>query len=538
MVTAIAAYQARAPLISSPAMTKPVLCLTRTRLLASLLLLFSLWLAADSNAPITSNPIPEPIVKRGLAVEIKDLARLPDTRALRPAVQDIAPDAWARVSYVRDLPDGRRFANDSRGRLYLIDSNNQPHVYLDFAAQFPLAFYKRLESGFIGFVFHPEFANNGLLYTVHSETAQGNPKVPDFIPIGYGLKDVTYHNVITEWRATNPAAVTFEGTRREILRDAHVVENLTHPMGAVEFNPTAKPGDPDYGLLYTSGSDHGFSNGGGPDASNPAQTQRLDSIMTAILRIDPRSPSATHGQKGLGDYTIPMANKFAADGDPKTLGEIYAYGFRNAHRLSWDTDGTMFADDIGMDNIEEVNIVRNGENYGWMKREGYFENGRVRGGALNQLFPLPPDILDGRVKDGFTYPVVVYDHDEGRAISGGFAYHGRIAALRGKYVFGDVPTGRVFAADLAAMKKADDGIPRTVAPIEEIQLYVRDETGKRVDVSFRDLVDKTMGKKMPRADLHISRSRDGELFLTSRQDGMIRMLVPDPAGATAASSKE
>jgi glucose/arabinose dehydrogenase len=42
-----------------------------------------------------------------------------------------------------------------------------------------------------------------------------------------------------------------------------------------------------------------------------------------------------------------MANKFAANGDPHTLGEIYAYGFRNAHRLSWDTDGTMFASDIG-----------------------------------------------------------------------------------------------------------------------------------------------------------------------------------------------
>jgi hypothetical protein len=181
--------------------------------------------------------------------------------------------------------------------------------------------------------------------------------------------------------------------------------------------------------------------------------------------------------------------------------------------------------------------VRNGENYGWMKREGYFENARVRGGALNQLFPLPAEILDGRVKDGFTYPVVVYDHDEGHAVSGGFAYHGRIAALRGKFVFGDVPTGRVFAADLAAMKKADDGIPKTVAPVEEIQLYVRDENGKRVDVSFRDLVDKAMGKKMPRADLHISHSRDGELFLTSRQDGMIRLLVPSDNATSSASAK-
>jgi len=187
----------------------------------------------------------------------------------------------------------------------------------------------------------------------------------------------------------------------------------------------------------------------------------------------------------------------------------------------------MFASDIGIDNIEEINIVRNGENYGWMKREGYFENGRARGGALNQLYPLPSEILSGRVKDGFTYPVVVFDHDEGRAVTDGFAYHGRIPALNGKFVFGDIPSGRVFVSDVAAMKKADDGIPQTVAPIEELQLFVRDASGKRVDVSFRDLVEKTMGQSVARADLHISRSRDGELFLTSRQDGMIRMLVPD-----------
>lgn len=485
--------------------------------------------AAD--APITSNPIPDPIVKRGIAVEVKDVARLPDTRGLRPPDQDVSPTSWARVSYVRDLPDGRRFANDSRGLLYLIDANNQPKVYVDVGAIYSL-WARRLESGLIGFVFHPEFATNGLFYTVHSEGGLGNPKTPDFVPVGYGLKDVTYHNVITEWHATNPAANTFEGTRRELLRAAHVVQNLTHPIGAVEFNPTAKPGDPDYGLLYTSGSDLGFSNGGGPNASNPAQTQRRDSIITAILRIDPRSPSVTNGRKGLGDYTIPMANKFANDADPRTLGEIYAYGFRNAHRLSWDIDGTMFASDIGMDHIEEINIVRNGENYGWMSREGYFANGRFRGGALNELFPLPPEILDGRVKDGFTYPVVVYDHDEGRAITDGFAYHGRIDALKGKFVFGDIFNGRVFVSDLAAMKKADDGIPQTVAPVEEVQLYVRDATGKREDVSFRDLIGRAMGNPVPRADLHISISRDGELFLTSRQDGMIRMLVSDSSSRT------
>jgi len=500
-------------------------------IMISLLLLGS---AGVIRAQITSNPIPVPIEKHGLAVEIKDVVRLPDTRGLRPAADDVSPSGWARVSYVRDLPDGRRFANDSRGFIYLLNGSNPPTVYANAVEAFPFGIYNRLESGIIGFVFHPEFARNGLFYTVHSERGPGNPKTPDFIPPGFALKDVTYHNVITEWHATNPAANVFQGTRREILREAHVVSTLTHPMGAVEFNPTAKPGDADYGLLYTSGSDHGFRNGGGPNASNPLQTQRLDSIITAILRIDPRSPSVTHGVKGLGDYTIPMANKFAADGDPNTLGEIYAYGFRNAHRLSWDMeDGTMFASDIGMDNIEEINIVHNGANYGWMKREGFFENGRWRGGALNQLFALPAEILDGRQKDGFTYPVAVYDHDEGRSVTDGFAYHGRIAALRGKFVFGDIQRGRIFASDLAAMKKADDGIPQTVAPIEEIQLYVRDANGNRVNVSLQELIDKTMGTSLPRADLHISRTGDGELLLTSRQDGMIRMLVPDGTGTAA-----
>ena len=488
---------------------------------------------------ITADPLPEPIEKRGLEVEVRDVARLPDSRDIRPRDQDVAQSGYARVSFVKDLPDGRRFVNDSRGVLYLLGPNNQPAVYWNYHTEIPHGVYNRLESGFIGFDFHPEFAKNGLIYTVHSERGPGNPARVNFIPPGFTEKDITYHNVITEWRATNPAANTFQGTRRELLRVAHVVMNLTHPFGAVEFNPTAKPGSPDYGLLYTSGSDTGFSNGGGPHASNPAQSQRLDTLLMAILRIDPRSPSVSGGTKGLGDYTIAPGNKFAADNDPKTFGEIYAYGFRNTHRLSWDlTDGTMFGSDIGMNQIEEVNIIRNGENYGWMKREGYFENGVTRpGGALNQLFRLPMDVLNGKTKDGFTYPAAMYDHSEGQAITAGFTYHGKIPALRGKFLFGDIQRGRLFATDVAALKKADDGIPQTVAPIEEVQLYVRNARGGRTYVTMRDLVERTLGASVVRADLHLSRSRDGEIFLTSRQDGTIRMLVPDSTGAPASSAR-
>jgi hypothetical protein len=108
----------------------------RTRMWLGVVTLLAVRTASAAEVPITSNPIPEPVTKRGIAVEVKDLVRLPDTRGLRPADQDVAPGAWARVSYVRDLPDGRRFANDSRGLLYLIDTKNQPQLYLDVGAAF------------------------------------------------------------------------------------------------------------------------------------------------------------------------------------------------------------------------------------------------------------------------------------------------------------------------------------------------------------------------------------------------------------------
>ncbi|MBI4538414.1 MAG: hypothetical protein HY704_02735 [Gemmatimonadetes bacterium] len=61
-----------------------------------------------------------------------------------------------------------------------------------------------------------------------------------------------------------------------------------------------------------------------------------------------------------------------------------------------------------------------------MRREGFFENGVTRPtGALNQLFPLPADVLDGRTKDGLIYPVAIYDHNDGQSVTGEFAYYGR-----------------------------------------------------------------------------------------------------------------
>ena len=99
--------------------------------LAAAMLLASAALEAQ-----VENPIPAPIVKRGLAVEIRNVARLPDSSALDPASAN-GPVGWARVSFVRDTTDGQRFANDSRGGLYRIDANGEPHLFLDLAPLFP-----------------------------------------------------------------------------------------------------------------------------------------------------------------------------------------------------------------------------------------------------------------------------------------------------------------------------------------------------------------------------------------------------------------
>ncbi len=253
----------------------------------------------NNPVPITSNPVPEPVTKRGLAVEIRDLVRLPDTRGIRPADQDVSPAGWARVSYVRDLPDGRRFANDSRGFLYLIGAGQPAAGVCERRATFPHAVYNRLESGFIGFVFHPEFAEERPVLHGARRAWPGQSEDARLHPArlhAEGRDLSQHHHGVARDELRRPTSS--QGTRRELLREAHVVANLTHPMGAVDFNPTAKPGDADYGLLYTSGSDHGFSNGGGPNANTASQTQRLDSIDDRDPAFRPAQPEGDRRREG------------------------------------------------------------------------------------------------------------------------------------------------------------------------------------------------------------------------------------------------
>ena len=317
----------------------------RTSLRLVVIPLVALVAAAAIHAQI-ANPIPAPIVKRGLTVEVRDVVRLPETRGLRPADQDVTPAGWARVSFVRDLPDGRRFANDSRGFLYLLDRNNQPSRLRERRRRVPVRRLQPARERLHRVRLPPRVrAERAVLHGARASARWAIPRRRTSSRRGSRRPTSNFHNVITEWHATNPAANTFEGTRRELLRVGHIVTTLDAPVRRRRVQP-----DGEARLARLRPALHERQRSGVQQRRRAEREQsRPDAAprhgrSAPILRIDPRSPSVSGGTKGLGDYTIPPINKFAADGDPKTLGEIYAYGFRNAHRLSWDlTDGTMFA---------------------------------------------------------------------------------------------------------------------------------------------------------------------------------------------------
>ena len=450
------------------------------------------WASLLISATVAAGPIADPIQKSGLSVHIQDYIRLPQTGSF--------PNA--RINFLREEPGGsdRLFVNDLNGYLYSVDKSTLDiTTFLDFTAVFPdLKTESGLASGVVTFAFHPEFATNGKLYTVHIENRLATGSTPLWRPPS---GDVRQHSVITEWTADDSAANVFSGDHREMLRIGSL--GSFHPIGDLGFHPLAEPGHADYGLLYVaSGEAQSFRLGHGDNL------QRLDSYLGTILRIDP-DPGRQPLLSANGQYSIPPDNPWASDGDPNTLGEIYAYGFRNPHRFTWDPETRLlFTLDIGQNDVEEVNIVERGANYGWSEREGTF----LVGGD-----PLPPEdsALD------YVYPAAQYDHGDGRAISSGFVYRGHdFPRLQGKFIFGDIVNGRIFYSEVEDLIAAHDHDPGTTAPIHELQLIYN---GSAMDLI--DIVSETLGTLIDRTDLRLGMDAAGELYIMTKQDGYIRRLV-------------
>lgn len=425
------------------------------------------------------DPIPQPIEQSDLVVGISLVTQTPRTSTEKPRT---------RLTKLGFIPGTERlFIVDIRGQLYELQ-DNVPNMYMDMTKLKP-NFIDRpgLATGFGSFAFHPDFLKNGLLYTGHAEKA-GSGKADfafaDSIP-------VSFQWVISEWKTDHPAGFPFQGTSRELFRINMV--SAAHGVQEFAFDPNAKPGDETYGLLYI-----GIGDGTSVLKGHYQLVGSNERALGSIFRIDPLGNNSANKQ-----YGIPPSNPFADSDNPRVVKEIYAYGFRNPHRLSWTKSGQLLASNIGQTNIESVNLVLPGHNYGWPYREGTFLFDPT--GNLDVVYPLPAD----EAQYDFTYPIAQYDHDEGHAIIGGFEYKGSLVPeLNGKYLFADMNNGRLFYIDVAEIK------PGNRAVIKEWHITLNGQPTTTAELCGNRPVD-----------LRLGQDHEGEIYFFSKQDGKVYKLV-------------
>jgi glucose/arabinose dehydrogenase len=371
------------------------------------------------------DPIPDPIAQGAMEVALETIA----DGFVNP-VLGLSPDRDNSSFYVADQP----------GQLWRISlRNGQKYVFLDLSdrlVELGLFGINYDERGFLGAAFAPNFARSGLLYTYTSEPANA---AADFSTMPDGV-DPDHQSVVTEWQVDVPLtrnSVVDPASARVIMRIDQ--PQFNHNGGTLAFGPDRK--------LYITLGDGGGADDQGDAGDNVGHSemgngQDTSNVLGSILRIDTRGNNAPNGQYGIPeDNPFVDADDFAAGDVGGEAGcvdgicdEIYAYGFRNAWRASFDRsrNGVLMVADVGQNDIEEVDVVKAGGNYGWRIQDGSYcfdANGTGSGFVTDAEFVGPPDIID---------PVAEYDHDEGISISGGFVYRGRaIPALRGHYVFGD-----------------------------------------------------------------------------------------------------
>ena len=455
-------------------------------------------LTTGSPATAAADPVPPAPTPSTLGLVLEEYAQLPESEPT-PAPTDPRLMRHNRINYVGEVPDGsgRLYVPDLNGPLYLLRDGEET-LYLDIKERFPEFFSGRgMGSGFGFATFHPEFEDNGKFYTVHTEDRDAIATKPPTYP---NQPNAFVQSVVTEWTADDPTADTFTGTQREIFRFGFTQQ--IHAIQQIDFNPTAKPGDDDYGMLYLAVGDGGL----GVSSDVP---QDLSTPAGKILRIDPLGSNGPNGQ-----YGVPPTNPWV--GEEGAIPEIWAIGMRDPHRFSWDAGGQhrMFLGHIGQRAIEAVYEVDPGDDFGWPDIEGRLD---YQNDTQCRLDPMTPE----QATKGYDYPVASYTHDtpanwscnsdSGHAISGGLVHRGDLPGHRGKNVFGDLVEGKVFYTDASAMRDDSD----SEATVNELQLY--DSSGKRVRMP--DLAGDG------RIDLRFGTDSDRNLYLLAKASGTVWKVV-------------
>ena len=277
---------------------------------------------------------------------------------------------------------GRLYVVQQSGRIRILERGRMRGTFLDLSGSVTAGG----EQGLLGLAFHPAYARNGRFF-VYYTARNGDQRV------------VEYRRARTN--RADPASA------RGLITMDDPYSN--HNGGHLAFGPD--------GYLYIGTGDGG--SGGDPEGNG----QRTDTLLGKLLRIDMNSRS------GGRPYGIPAGNPFRSGGGRP---EIYAYGLRNPWRYSFDRQrGDLWIGDVGQGAVEEIDFRAKdtgaGANFGWNAYEGRSSfGGSLRGG------PHVP-------------PVAQYSHSAGCSVTGGYVYRGtRVPALRGRYVYADYCSGRLW----------------------------------------------------------------------------------------------
>lgn len=316
------------------------------------------------------------------------------------------------------------------------------------------------ECGLLGMAFHPNFPATPRVYLSYTSTGTLISRIAEFTTPDNGL--------------------TLDPNSERIIFSVNQPET-NHNGGGIVFGPD--------GFLYV-----GLGDGGGGNDQHGAigNGQLLTTLLGKMIRID------IGGTTGAALYRIPASNPFAANTTlcgvngtgPQNCPEIYAWGFRNPWRWSFDRQtGELWVGDVGQNAIEEHDRVIRGGNYGWRCFEGTRNTGLACGNLPNRL-----------------PPVAEYGRTEGNSTTGGYVYRGTaIPGLVGRYVFADFGSGRIWH------------IANDTAPTLTVTSAMSLDTGFNVS-SF-------------------GQGNDGELYIVSYSNGQLHRITGSGGGGSGVATQ-
>ncbi len=298
----------------------------------------------------------------------------------------------------------RQGPNFDAGRILKYDfASRTSNVFLDFAGNDFTA-----DGGVLAMAFHPNFETNGKFYVTTS-----------FNGGAHNLR-----NRVQEFRVGAGAPAL----QRTLLEYDNLL-NPFHTVNWVGFDPTATGDARDY-MIVTLGD-------GGTQANEPGfvnHSQDLSQVYGKILRIDVSDGLDAYPSDPDKNFGIPSSNPYAGDGNPNTLGEVYASGIREPFRASFDRlNGDFYFGDVGFNTYEEINFLKagtSGQDYGWAKREGTIPAPTPHGGAQGESID----------------PIFQRHHNTGNfSFTGGIVYRGPVTELQGQYFFAEFVSGRLYS---------------------------------------------------------------------------------------------